>query len=260
MFNWVVLQVDIANIFNIVPRRVIFQRLHVIGGQLFQDTTFVRSFYALQLLLFFSHHSSQGNLFVIQSFIGTYQGDLLGGLLFALAHFHAFHNSINLFPSSLFFSIIDDTHIVGHVSLVSQVFHHFSFQLNLIGLTVQPCKCGIWSPLRFSPTSGFCTLVEGIKVLGVPLGSFSFTSFFFQDAFDNVVQHIDVFFKLGDVQVAFGILTPCFTQRPYYLFHFFLPLSDFQHQLTSFDSTFNHIFGKLLGLGFLECLEVHLIC
>jgi hypothetical protein len=82
-----------------------------------QITPFVHSFYALQLLLFFNHHFSQKNLFVIQSFIGTYQGDLLGALLSTLAHSHAFHNLVGLFPSSLFLSITDDTHIIGHFSI-----------------------------------------------------------------------------------------------------------------------------------------------
>jgi hypothetical protein len=110
---------------------------------------------------------------------------------FAPAHFHTFHNLVGLFSSSLFPSIIDDTHIIGHVSIVSQVFHHYSSQLDLIGLAIQPHKCATRFPLRlpsgFSPTSRFCTPIEGIKVLGVPLGSFSFTSSFFQDALDNVV-------------------------------------------------------------------------
>lgn len=179
MFNQVVLQVDIV---NIVPHKVIIQKLHVIGGQLFHVIPFIYSFCALQLFLFFSHHSFQGDLFVIKSFIGTYQGDLLGGLFFAPTHFHTFHNSIGIFMSSLFPSIANDTHIIGHASIVFQIFHHFYFQLDLIGLTVQPHKCATWSllrlPSRFSPTSRFCTHVKGIKVLGIPLGSFSFTSYF----------------------------------------------------------------------------------
>jgi hypothetical protein len=66
-------------------------------------------------------------------------------------------------------------------------------------------------PLRFSLPSSFYTPIGGIKVLGVPLGSLSFTSFFFfQEPLDDDVQHINVFPKLGDVQVTFKILTRCF--------------------------------------------------
>jgi hypothetical protein len=104
-------------------------------------------------------------------------------LFFALIHFHAFRNLVTHFPSYLFPSIIDDTHIIGLVLVVSQAFHHFFSQLDLVGLMVQPYKCVVWFllglPSRFSPPLGFCTLAKGIKVLGVPLGSFSFASFFF---------------------------------------------------------------------------------
>ncbi len=47
--------------------------------------------------------------------------------------------------------------------------------------------------------SNFCTPIEGIRILGVPLESFSFTSFFFQDVLDDDVQHINAFLRLGDV-------------------------------------------------------------
>jgi hypothetical protein len=34
--------------------------------------------------------------------MGTYQGDLLGGALFALAHFKALHSTTSHFPSYIF--------------------------------------------------------------------------------------------------------------------------------------------------------------
>jgi hypothetical protein len=58
--------------------------------------------------------------------------------------------------------------------------------------------------------SSLCTPIGGIRVLGVPLESHSFTSSFFQDVLDDDVQHINAFLILGDVQVAFGIFIRCF--------------------------------------------------
>jgi len=75
---------------------------------------------------------------------------------------------------------------------------------------------------------------------------------------NNDVQHIDALSKVGDVQVAFGIFIR-FMRRPYYLCHFFPPLLDFQRQLTSYYLTLIHVFGRLLRLGSLECLEAILI-
>jgi hypothetical protein len=150
-----VLQVDIAIAFNIISHRVIFQELHVARGQLFQVIPFIYSSYALQLLFFFSHHSLQRKLFIIQLCIGNCHGDPLGGPLFALIHFCAFRNSTASYPSCLFFFIVDDTHIIRLVLVISQAFHHFSFQLDLVGLAVQTHKCVTWFllglPLGFSP-------------------------------------------------------------------------------------------------------------
>ncbi len=103
------------------------------------------------------------------------------------------------------------------------------------------------SPTCGSCTMCFCTLIKGIRVLGVPLGSFSFTSSFLQDALDNDVHHFNVFSKSRDVQVAFGIFIHCFAQKLYLFFGSFFPFSDFQHHFTSFDSTFIWVFGIFLG-------------
>ncbi len=59
--------------------------------------------------------------------------------------------------------------------------------------------------------------------------------------------------------MAFGILTCYFAQKLCYLLCYFLPLLNFQCQLASFNSTLIYIFGKLLRLGFLECLKASLV-
>ncbi len=53
--------------------------------------------------------------------------------------------------------------------------------------------------LNFFASIKFLYPYWGIKVLGVPLGSLSFTSFFLQEALDNDVQHMDALPKLEDV-------------------------------------------------------------
>jgi len=72
----------------------------------FQVTTPLKAIY----LLF--------NLPLAGSF-GSQQGDPLGGLLFTLVHLCAFHCSTNFFPSCLFPSILDGTHIIMLASFVS---------------------------------------------------------------------------------------------------------------------------------------------
>jgi len=125
----------------------------------------------------------------------------LGGPFFSLAHFYTFHTLITLFPSCLFPFVTYDIHIIGPTLIVSQVFHHYFFELDLVSLAIQPYKCVVWFPsrlpLRFLPPSSFYTPIKGIRVLGVLLGSISFTSYFLRDVLDYDVQHIDVFQRLG---------------------------------------------------------------
>jgi hypothetical protein len=59
--------------------------------------------------------------------------------------------------------------------------------------------------LTFSPFVDFLCILDGIKVLDTLFGSIFFTSSFLQDALDEDVHHVDVFLRLGDVQIVFGM-------------------------------------------------------
>ncbi len=60
------------------------------------------------------------------------------------------------------------------------------------------------------------------------------------------VQHVDLLLKMGDVQVAFGILTHSFMQRPSYILQCTHSFSTFMESFSSFDSFFFQVFGRLL--------------
>jgi hypothetical protein len=60
------------------------------------------------------------------------------------------------------------------------------------------------------PPSQFNTPLKGIKVFGVPFSTSSFKSSFTKYTLLENVQHVDLFPKLGDVQIAFEILTHCY--------------------------------------------------
>ncbi len=79
--DWLVLQVDVASTSNTISKKVIFQDLCIIGGQLFQIFLFVQSFYAYQVPHF--HHSHSEDLLVIHSLKGTCQDNPLIKPLFA---------------------------------------------------------------------------------------------------------------------------------------------------------------------------------
>jgi hypothetical protein len=110
---------------------------------------------------------------------------ILGGGIFVLAHFKALHSIANHFPSYMFPSIIDDTHIIGPLSIVSSTHEHFQTKLHAIGFSIQPHKCVAWSPsslpLDFNTPSQFTTPSKGIRILGVPLGTLIFTPSFIKN-------------------------------------------------------------------------------
>jgi hypothetical protein len=104
-------------------------------------------------------------------------------------------------------------------------------------------------PLKFvRPTKFYCPL-SNIKILGVRCGSISFTHFFLQEALGEDVWHVDVFLKLKDIHVAFGIFFSMFRPEAFF---FVLVFPPFRNQLVIFYSTLMGIFLKLLGLGSLK--------
>jgi hypothetical protein len=152
--------------------------------------------------------------------------------------------------------------IINPPFIVSSTYEHFQIELCAIGLFIQPHKFVTWLPfglpLNFNTPSQFTTPSKGIRVLGVPLGTSSFTSSFIKDAMLEDVQHVDLFLKMDDVQVAFGILSHCFMQRPSYFLQC-TPPSTFIEFFTSFDF-FLQMFECFLNLGSFDNLEELLTC
>jgi len=110
-----------------MSRRVIFQELHIACGDIVQFIPFVHASYAFESPLFYSHCNCEGDVIIIP-FVMVHQGDPWGeggGALFALAHFRTLHSIANHFPSYLFPSIANDTHIIGPPSIVSSTYEHF---------------------------------------------------------------------------------------------------------------------------------------
>jgi hypothetical protein len=68
------------------------------------------------------------------------------GALFILFHFKVLRSTTNHFPYCLFPSIVDDTHIIRTLSIISYAYEHFQTKLYVIGLYIQPQKCIARSP------------------------------------------------------------------------------------------------------------------
>jgi hypothetical protein len=149
--DWVVLNLNVANVFNLVLKGVIFHKLHATCGDIIQFIPFVHAFYAFEYPLFYNHHNCDGNVTIIPSTMGIHQGDPLGGALFTLVHFKALRSIVSNFSSYLFPSIVHDTHIIGPPSIVSFAYEHFQTELCVIGFFVQLQKCVTRSFLGLPP-------------------------------------------------------------------------------------------------------------
>jgi hypothetical protein len=99
-----------------------------------------------------------------------------------------------------------------------------------------------------------------MKILRVPLGTLTFTSSFIKDALLEDIQHVELFPRMGDVQIAFGILIHCFVQHPSYLLWCTPPSSTFTDSLISFDFSLLQMFGLIFGLGSIDSPEGPLTC
>ncbi len=77
---------------------------------------------------------------IIESFLGTRQGDPLGGPLFVLAHYRALLETIMWDFSYIFPSLVDNTHIMGPMNEISRVFNYLLTQLGQVGFRVKVLK------------------------------------------------------------------------------------------------------------------------
>jgi len=114
-----------ANAFILMLRKVIFQKLCATSRDIIRLIPFVHKFYIFESPLFNNHHNHEGDVIIIPSTMGNYQGDPLGGTLFTLTHFRALHFRASCFPSYVFPSVVNSIHIIGPPLIVSSTYEHF---------------------------------------------------------------------------------------------------------------------------------------
>jgi len=68
--------------------------------------------------------------------MGTCKVDLIVKPLFALVHFHVLQTFFVVFPLCLFPLLVDDTHILGPISVLPLIYDHFASQLVSMGLAI----------------------------------------------------------------------------------------------------------------------------
>jgi hypothetical protein len=165
---------------------------------------------------------------------------------------------MDLFPYYLFIFILNHTHVIDRVSVVHLSFNQFAFQLVLVELTIQLHKSTTQSPFylsfNFFPLTRFCSSSNRTMVLNVRIGFPSFVFSFLQEALDENVCNVEVFSRLGDVHMVFGIYF--FNDLPKgHLLGFFSPLRFILLELAFYELTFIQNFNMFSSLSSFKFLH-----
>jgi hypothetical protein len=95
-------------------------------------------------------------------------------------------------------------------------------------------------------------------IFGIPL-ALPPSSFFLQEVLNEDVKHVDIFSRLQDVHVVFGIIFLMFCPKAFIFVSLLPSLLGFHNQFVVFYLTLMRVFEKKLGLSSLECLETILV-
>ena len=241
-----VLQVDISNAFNSINRAAIFEGLK--SSPMSGLIPFVRSFYGFASPLYFGHED--GSVTSLLSRTGTRQGDPLGGALFAFGHKVALDRAKVVADGGLFPTFADDTYILGCPNALSPAFTAYQVAMAGVGLSVAVNKCRLWAPptvmlpdelLPDVPRS-----LDGLTVLGVPLGSAAFVAEALEQALQSWSRGLDELPELQDSQVAVGLLRQCVVARPRYIHRLVAPSEAVLHVYERFDRRVIGVVADLL--------------
>ncbi len=155
----------------IVDLIIKYRLLLAMGGQLSQLFFFFRSFYCLQVPLFFSQHSSSKALSVIFSFVGTCWGGPFVGPFFCASLVLCFMLFFEVFLSCLFSSLANDTHIFSPTHVILPLIILFPSWL-LWGCSFNFASARPRLHLAYLLSNSYCPFN------GIPFGFASFTSSF----------------------------------------------------------------------------------
>ncbi len=84
---------------------------------------------------------------------------------------------------------------MGPLSVITHTFDHLSTQLTLVGFRVKMSKCKLWNPswifLGIKIPQGCTLVINGLPILGVPMGFQDFATHFFDEVLFQDVVYID---------------------------------------------------------------------
>ena len=257
--GWVVLKLDVKNAFNTLSRRSIFAEFHELYPQLIPYLS----------LIYGQHRNSwtrtaDGPHTLVTSEEGVTQGHVLGPALFNVATFrpvlmklNELLNRPNLPSDGRVLALHDDTFLIMDPSLVPTLWPHFVATFSKVGLEINlgPEKSSLYIPSDIPITEDYLTSLpndlattrDGIKGIGVPLGTDEFCENFWSENLVNPIRKaIPLVCQYYDTQKALTLFRLCINTKQNYCLRMTDPNSAYASRLTM---TLQGLFK--LGLAYL---------
>ena len=202
--NYCMLAMDCKNAFNSIRRGHISNAINSVCPNLISYFTWA---YEKPVELKSSFHSTP-----ILSSTGVRQGDPLGPLLFSLGVARALDRVRNIHRHVVVQAYLDDVFIYGTVSDCISTAKLLKYHFVQLGLHFNDNKCNMLGAAD-SPQEHTFNKVNGINVLGIPVGSSEFINEHLQSLLKDQTKILDMIGELESSE-AFGILRAAINARP----------------------------------------------
>ena len=152
-------------------------------------------------------------------------------------------------------AFLDDMTIVGPPSALGAAYAVLREQIALVGLSVQPRKCLLYSPSPASlalaaaepSISELPSTTSGLRLLGIPIGSEAFVTDFQRTALAALQSDMEQLPELLDPQVGFALLRECVSTRAPFFMRTVDPSAGWWQGLEGLDERIWQVLRRLLG-------------
>jgi hypothetical protein len=205
------IKLDVVNAFNTAKRSSSFA---VLKRKFPSTLRLLRNFYGEQWVTVFNSRRVD-EIFSILVATGSSQGDVYGGLMFCAAYAEVLQAAVKKYGDKAeIFSYHDDTYVQVESRHANTVIRFMEREAKKHDIVYNLGKSAIWRPsLQQIPASILPAIVkrdvEGLEVLGTPVGTHEFCTEFMQKVVDGYDEMHERLRELDDPQTQYLLLRYC---------------------------------------------------